>query len=75
MQFKTPSEIVNDDVDPAKSVEETGLSEEVNDTPEYGNEDESGSTIPEEAANDYDDELEQPGEVSIGKKIWTFFTT
>ncbi|XP_040995639.1 nuclear matrix constituent protein 1-like isoform X1 [Juglans microcarpa x Juglans regia] len=70
VRFKTP-EIINDDADVAKLAD---LSEEINGTPEFGNEDESGSTI-HEAEDDYGDESERPGEVSIGKKIWTFFTT
>lgn len=77
MQFKTLSDIDNDNGDVAKSVENAHLSEEVNGTPEYGNEDENGSIIheAEDNSDDDDDESEHPGEASIGRKLWTFFTT
>lgn len=77
MQFKTLSDIDNDNGDVAKSVENAHLSEEVNGTPEYGNEGENGSIIheAEDNSDDDDDESEHPGEASIGRKLWTFFTT
>ena len=80
MQFKTLSDIDNDNGDAAKSVENAHLSEEVNGTPKYGNEDENGSIIHEAEDNsddddDDDDKSEHPGEASIGRKLWTFFTT
>lgn len=72
VQFITPNA---DDTGPAKSGENTELSIEINGTSEYGGEDESGSTI-HESEDDYDeDEEEQPGEKSLGKKLWNFFTT
>ncbi|XP_024019412.1 protein CROWDED NUCLEI 1 [Morus notabilis] len=68
------SEDIGDSTDAAESVENTKLSMEINGTSECGDEDENNSSVHESADDDYDYE-EQPGEVSIGKKIWTFFTT
>lgn len=63
-------------------VENTIVSEEVNETPkEYGDVDEYRSESHGEDANvdgedeEDNEESEHPGEVSIGKKLWTFFTT
>ncbi|XWS69829.1 hypothetical protein CRYUN_Cryun04dG0211900 [Craigia yunnanensis] len=71
--FKTSVD-VDDNSNAAKSVGSVDLSEEVNGTAENGDEDQSGSTIHEDEDED-EDEIEHPGEVSIGKKIWTFFTS
>lgn len=73
LQLKTAADMVDKNVDPANLAEDTELSEEVNGTPEYVDEDENGSTIYEDE-DDYD-ESEHPGQASIGKKLWTFFTT
>lgn len=82
VRFEEPKDIVEDNGDEPKPAE-VELSEEVNGTQEYRDED--GSTI-QEAEIDYDDEQDEdedeaeeeedhPGEISIGKKILKFFTT
>ncbi|BFG26368.1 hypothetical protein CerSpe_126420 [Prunus speciosa] len=71
------------DADAIKNLEEnTAVSEEVNgsteggqefvDGDEYRSESQNGTPIEED---DDDEESEHPGEASIGKKLWTFFTT
>ncbi|GJW28016.1 protein crowded nuclei 1 [Tanacetum coccineum] len=70
-----------------KSLEDMALSEEVNGTPqqnrEHHNDDQEIGT-PAAAQDDDDDadadsedeeEVEHPGEVSIGRKLWTFIST
>ncbi|CAN0876534.1 Protein CROWDED NUCLEI 2 [Linum grandiflorum] len=74
-KMKAPD--VDEEVDAAKSVQIVELSEEVIGTTEYMKE-EDGSTIHEEDEAEDDNENEEsehPGQASIGKKIWTFFTT
>ncbi|CAN1314368.1 Protein CROWDED NUCLEI 2 [Linum perenne] len=74
-KMKAPN--VDEQVDVAKSVQIVELSEEVNGTTEHMKE-EDGSTIQEEDEDEDDndnEESERPGEATIGKKIWTFFTT
>ncbi|PON49630.1 Protein CROWDED NUCLEI [Trema orientale] len=76
VRFITPAD-ADYDTGAAKSGENTELSVEGNGTSEYGDEDENGSTI-HDSDDDYDeeeDEEQQPGEKSIGKKLWNFFTT
>lgn len=73
MQFKSTEDIVDDNADGQKSIENTELSEEVNETAEFVEEDENGSTALED--EDDDDDSDHPGEVSIGKKLWKFFTS
>lgn len=73
LQFELPKDVVDDNA----AATETLNRVEENGTPEY--QDEDGSTI-HEVENDDDDEEEEeeeehPGEVSIGKKIFRFFTT
>ncbi|KAL5553529.1 hypothetical protein UlMin_040930 [Ulmus minor] len=69
VRFKTP-EATDDNTE--KSIEKTALSGETRAPSENGGDDEEGSSI-----NDGEDgdELDHPGEVSIGKKLWTFLTT
>lgn len=51
-------------------------SEEVNASSEYTNADRSGSTGGDgEDSDDDEEEVEHPGEASISKKLWTFFST
>lgn len=46
------------------------------DTPGYNSEDEQDSTSHgDDEDGDGDDDSEHPGEVSIGRKLWTFFTS
>lgn len=81
IQFKTSVDVDDNDNEnqnqnAAKSVRSVDLSEEVNGTAENVDEDQSGSIIHEdEDDDDYDDEIDHPGEVSIGKKIWTFLSS
>ncbi|KAL0424802.1 UNVERIFIED_CONTAM: protein CROWDED NUCLEI 1 [Sesamum radiatum] len=69
---------IDENADAAKSMEYVDLSEEVNGTPEY-NDDEHDSTlhiVEEDDENDDDDDGdENPGEASISRKLWTFFTS
>ncbi|KAI9084944.1 hypothetical protein K1719_033117 [Acacia pycnantha] len=88
VRFEEPRDIVGDNGDePEPKPAEVELSEEVNGTHEYGDED--GSAIQEAEVDENDegedefeegeeDEVEEedhPGEVSIGKKILKFFTS
>ncbi|XP_062078246.1 nuclear matrix constituent protein 1-like isoform X2 [Humulus lupulus] len=74
-QFTTPVD-ADIDTEKARSGENTEMDNEVNDTSKYGGEDQNGSVI-HETDNDYDEDEEElhAGEVSVGKKLWNFFTT
>ncbi|KAG8366553.1 hypothetical protein BUALT_Bualt17G0091800 [Buddleja alternifolia] len=76
VRFQTSSGANVDENADLKSAENVGLSEEVSGTPEY-NDDEHESTLVdiEEEEDDDDDEDENPGEASVTKKLWTFFTS
>ncbi|XP_027359977.1 protein CROWDED NUCLEI 3-like [Abrus precatorius] len=67
VRFEVPRDIVDDNGAAINSLDRV----EENGTPEYGDED--GSTS-HEVENDNEEE-EEEGEVSIGKKIFRFFTT
>lgn len=74
-------EMLGDDESPKELVDNAALSEEVNGTQdvavEYGGMDgyRSETPVDDSDEDDDDDECEHPGEVSVGKKLWTFFTT
>ncbi|GMJ05717.1 LITTLE NUCLEI2, CROWDED NUCLEI 2 [Hibiscus trionum] len=73
VKIKTSVDV--DDNAAAKSVENVDLIE-VNVAAENSDENESGDIINEDDEEyEDDDEIEHPGDVSIRKKIWTFFTS
>lgn len=74
VRFKSTTNIVDENADAPKSIENTVLSEEVNGTSEYVDEDENGGRVLEDEEDD-DDDSDHPGEASIGKKLWNFFTS
>lgn len=77
VRFEVPRDIVDDNGAATNSVNHV----EENGTPEYQDQDESTiHEVENEGDDDYGDEEEEeeeehPGEVSIGKKIFRFFTT
>ncbi|GAB4828926.1 hypothetical protein Ancab_018587 [Ancistrocladus abbreviatus] len=88
IKFKNSAVVYDDDLNDGKlavttlsgevrSFENT-LSEEVNDTPENGNEDKDEDMLcdyGDDEDGDDDDSSDHPGQVSIPKKIWKFFIT
>ncbi|XP_030510809.1 nuclear matrix constituent protein 1 isoform X1 [Cannabis sativa] len=68
VRFKTTAD-ADIDAEQARLGESTEIGNEVNETLKHGGEDESN--------DDYDEDEEElhPGEVSMGKKLWSFFTT
>lgn len=78
MQFQASTANIDESAGAVKSTDNMDFSEEVNGTPEYNNEDEHYSTLhgeEEEDDNEDDDEDDNPGEASIPRKLWTFFTS
>ncbi|XP_075099156.1 nuclear matrix constituent protein 1-like [Nicotiana tabacum] len=83
VRFKALQDDIDVNGDAAKFVEKRDLKEEVDYTPEHCGEDEHNEHILEddeydENNNDEDDgsnESEHPGEASISRKVWQFFTS
>ncbi|KAL5828493.1 hypothetical protein ACOSQ3_017961 [Xanthoceras sorbifolium] len=78
VKLKSTTDIVDDNIEVPKSVENLELREEVNATQVCGDDDNNGSTILEdddEEEEEDDDDFEHRGEASIGKKLWNFFTS
>ncbi|TXG56777.1 hypothetical protein EZV62_018090 [Acer yangbiense] len=76
VKLKLTTDIVDDNAEAPKSDEKLELSEEVNATQECGDDDDNGSPILEDdEEEEEDDDFEHPGEASIGKKLWNFFTS
>lgn len=64
------------DDDPINHViSDLGVSEEVNKTPERAREVSNIENRSDSQEEDDDDDVEHPGEVSMGRKLWTFLTT
>nr|XP_027095805.1 protein CROWDED NUCLEI 2 [Coffea arabica] len=76
-QFRRPGSNLDGDADAAE-IEVVDFSE-VNGTREYNGEDEHGSTLYSDVGDDNDDDdgddSEHPGETSVSRKIWNFFTS
>ncbi|KAL8533440.1 hypothetical protein ACS0TY_009720 [Phlomoides rotata] len=76
VRFEESTANIDNEIEAAKSSENVYLSEEFNRTPEYNDEDEQDSTLRDEDDDEDDeDEEDNPGEASIPKKLWTFFTS
>lgn len=77
VRFETSAPGIDEHVNAVKSTDDINSSEEVNCTPEYNgtlqeNEEDEHEDYDTEDGDDGD---EHPGEASIPKKIWTFFTS
>lgn len=70
---------IDENANAVKSTENVALSEEVNGTPEYNDEGEHDNTFrDDEEEDDEDDDDEDdynPGEASVPKRLWKFFTS
>ncbi|KAH6797906.1 hypothetical protein C2S52_022460 [Perilla frutescens var. hirtella] len=78
VRFQPLEANIDENANAEKSTENVELSDEVHRTPEYNDEDEHDSTLhgeEEDEDDDSDDEDLNPGEASIPKKLWKFFTS
>lgn len=75
LQFNDAVATQDGDDDPMNHVtSDLGVSEEVNKTPERGR-DVSNMENRGDSQEEDEDDVEHPGEVSMGRKLWTFLTT
>lgn len=82
MQFQPPEATIDEDMNAAKSTEQMEITnEDIDGTPEYNDEDGNNSPLRDEGEeeddddDDEDDDDDNPGEASVPRKLWKFFTS